>query len=147
MNYARIFQPETIAVIGVSLNNDQHPANVIYNKIHLRYPVKVYPVNPRGGQLKRDRVYASVADIPTTVDLAVIAVRAEYIPNIISDCIETGVGGATIISGGFAEIGRIELQQRIVELARKADFPFIGPNCLGSIHPANLIPFFFLVSG
>ncbi len=142
MNYARIFQPETIAVIGVSLNNDQHPANVIYNKIHLRYPVKVYPVNPRGGQLKRDRVYASVADIPTTVDLAVIAVRAEYIPNIISDCIETGVGGATIISGGFAEIGRIELQQRIVELARKADFPFIGPNCLGIYSPGKFDTFF-----
>ena len=142
MNFKRIFQPEIIAVIGVSLNNDQHPANVIYNKLHLRYPVKVYPVNPRGGQLKRDKVYKSVADIPTVVDLAVIAVRSEYVPQIISDCIESRVGGATIISGGFAEIGRLELQQRIVELANKANFPFIGPNCLGIYSPDKFDTFF-----
>jgi acetyltransferase len=64
-----------MAVAGVSLSNERHPANVIYNKIHLRYPVKVYPVNPRGGAFKRDRVYRGMEEISGPVDLAVIAVR------------------------------------------------------------------------
>ena len=54
MNFTPLFKPTTIAVAGVSLSNDRHPANVIYNKIHLRYPVKVYPVNPRGGSFQRE---------------------------------------------------------------------------------------------
>jgi acetate---CoA ligase (ADP-forming) len=142
LDFTPLFHPKTIAVFGVSLTNDRHPANVIYNKIHLRYPVKVYPVNPRGGQLQKDRVYADVGDIPARIDLAVVAARAEFVPDIIDRCIENGVGGAVIISGGFAESGRADLQERLVASARAADFPFIGPNCLGIYAPTRFDTFF-----
>ena len=142
MDFTPLFHPKTIAVLGVSLTNDRHPANVIYNKIHLRYPVKVYPVNPRGGEFQRDRVYADIADIPARIDLAVVAARAEFVPDILERCIKSGVGGAVIISGGFAESGRADLQERLVTLARTADFPFIGPNCLGIYAPTRFDTFF-----
>ena len=131
-----------MAVAGVSLANERHPANVIYNKIHLRYPVKVYPVNPKGGVFKRDRVYRGVDEIPGPVDLAVIAVRAELVPETLMQCIRKGAGGAVIISGGFAESGRADLQERITAMAREADFPFIGPNCLGIYSPGHFDTFF-----
>ncbi len=143
MDYRPLFNPQTIAVFGVSLTSDRHPANVIYNKLHLRYPVKVYPVNPHGGMLHRDKVYRDVSEIPIDIDLAVIAVRAEHVPGILENCIRSGVGGATIISGGFAEIGRTDLQDRLVEMVGPADFPFIGPNCLG-IYVPNRFDTFFL---
>ena len=142
MNFSSLFKPETIAVIGVSLSNDRHPANVIYNKIHLRYPVKVYPVNPRGGLLQRDKVYTDISEIPTRIDLAVIAVRADHVPGIMKSCIQHRVGGATVISGGFAESGREDLQTELVTMAREADFPFIGPNCLGIYAPDRFDTFF-----
>ncbi len=142
MDFTPLFHPKTIAVLVVSLTNDRHPANVIYNKIHLRYPVKVYPVNPRGGEFQRDRVYADIADIPARIDLAVVAARAEFVPDILERCIKSGVGGAVIISGGFAESGRADLQERLVTLARTADFPFIGPNCLGIYAPTRFDTFF-----
>jgi acetate---CoA ligase (ADP-forming) len=142
LDFTPLFHPKTIAVLGVSLTNDRHPANVIYNKIHLRYPVKVYPVNPRGGQFQRDRVYADIADIPARIDLAVVAARAEFVPDILERCIKNGVGGAVIISGGFAESGRADLQEKLVALARTADFPFIGPNCLGIYAPTRFDTFF-----
>ena len=131
MDFRALFEPKSMAVIGVSLNNDRHPANVIYYKNHLRYPVKVFPVNPRGGVLQGERVFAHISEIPEKVDLAVIAVRAEHVPGILSDCVQNGVGAAAVISGGFAESGRTDLQDRIVDIAREADFPFVGPNCLG----------------
>ena len=143
MDYTPLFTPQTVAVVGVSLTSDRHPANVIYNKLHLRYPVKVYPVNPQGGHLHRDRVYRDISEIPVDIDLAVIAVRAESVPGIVENCIQSRVGGATIISGGFSEIGRSDLQNRLVELAAPADFPFIGPNCLG-IYVPNRFDTFFL---
>ncbi len=142
MDFTPLFQPETIAVVGVSLTNEQHPANVIYNKIHLRYPVKVYPVNPRGGVFRRDRVYRSVEEISGPVDLVVIAVRAELVPEILAGCIRKKAGGAVIVSGGFAESGRGDLQDRVADTARAAGFPFIGPNCLGIYSPGRFDTFF-----
>jgi len=142
VNLQALFEPRTMAVIGVSLNNDRHPANVIYYKNNLRYPVKVFPVNPRGGVVQGERVFAQISEIPEKVDLAVIAVRAEHVPAILSDCIQGGVGAAAVISGGFAESGRADLQDRIVAIAREADFPFVGPNCLGIYSPAHMDTFF-----
>ncbi len=134
----KIFYPDTLAVIGVSLTNDRHPANVIYNKNHLRYPVKTFAVNPKGGFYHKEKVYRSIAEIPEKIDLAVIAVKAEFVPEILKECIDCNVGGAIIISGGFAETGRKDLQERIVEIAKNNNFPFIGPNCLGLYNPSKI---------
>jgi acyl-CoA synthetase (NDP forming) len=142
VNLKTMFKPKTLAVVGVSLTNDRHPANVIYNKNNLRFQAEVFPVNDRGGILQGEEVYPRISDIPKKVDLAAIAVRAERVPDILVQCIEAGVGGAVVISGGFAETGRRDLQDRIVSLAREADFPFIGPNCLGIYSPPYMDTFF-----
>jgi len=142
MNLRDLFKPKTMAIIGVSLTNEKHPANVIYNKNNFRLQVKVFPVNDRGGIYQGEKVYASILDIPEKVDLAVIATRAEAVPKIMEDCIQGGIGGAVVISGGFAETGNKDLQRRIVSIAREADFPFIGPNCLGIYSPPYVDTFF-----
>jgi len=142
VNLKPLFEPKTIAVIGVSLTNNLHPANVIYSKNYLRYPVTVFPVNPRGGTLQGERVFTNISEIPERVDLAVIAARADYVPGILSDCIQAGAGGAVVVSGGFAESGRQDLQDQIVTIAREAGLPFVGPNCLGIYSPAHMDTFF-----
>jgi len=138
-----LFKPSTMAVIGVSTSQDNHPANVIYTKNHLRYPVKTFPVNPKGGTLHREKLYQSVFDIEERIDMAVIAVRAEFVPKVMEDCIKKGIRGAVIVSGGFAEAGNTVLQQQVVDIAREAAFPFIGPNCLG-IYAPDYVDTFFL---
>jgi acetyltransferase len=142
VNLRSLFHPKTLAVVGVSLSNEKHPANVIYNKNNLRLQAKVFPVNERGGLYQGERVYASVLDIPERVDLAVIATRAEGVPNILADCIHAGAGAAVLISGGFAEVGNRGLQNRIVSMAKEAEFPFVGPNCLGVYSPPHVDTFF-----
>jgi acyl-CoA synthetase (NDP forming) len=142
MDFTPLFRPKTLAVVGISTANDRHPANVIYNKNHLRQKLKVFPVNGRGGNFHGETVYPRVTDIPQKVDLAVIAARAELVPEIMSDCIAAGVGGAVIVSGGFAESGQKDLQERIVSMAKEGNLPFIGPNCLGIFSPPYLDTFF-----
>ena len=142
LDFSALFKPKTLAVIGVSLHNDRHPANVIYYKNNLRFQAEAFPVNDRGGTLQGETVYARISDIPEKIDLAVIAVRAETVPNIMAECIQAEVGGAVVISGGFAEIGRKGLQDRMISLARETGFPFIGPNCLGIYSPPYMDTFF-----
>jgi len=131
-----------MAVIGVSTSQDNHPANVIYNKNHLRYPVKTFAVNSKGGLLNREPLYPGVGEIKEDIDLAVIAVRAQFVPEVMVQCIKKQVGGAVIVSGGFSEAGNAKLQKQIVDIAREADFPFIGPNCLGIFAPDHVDTFF-----
>ena len=142
MELKYLFKPSTMAVIGVSTSQDNHPANVIYTKNNLRYPVKTFPVNPKGGMLHREKLYRSIADIEENIDMAVIAVRAEFVPKVMEDCIQKGVKGAVIVSGGFAEAGNRALQQRLTDMAREAGFPFVGPNCLGIYAPDHVDTFF-----
>ena len=80
MNLKPLFEPKSMAVIGVSATNDRHPANVIFTKNNNRYPLDVYAVNPKGGDLHGIGVYPSVADIRKKIDLAVIATRADFVP-------------------------------------------------------------------
>jgi acetyltransferase len=142
MELKYLFKPSTMAVIGVSTSQDNHPANVIYTKNNLRYPVKTFPVNPKGGMLHREKLYRTIADIEECIDMAVIAVRAEFVPRVMEDCIQKGVKGAVIVSGGFAEAGNADLQRRLVDIAKAADFPFVGPNCLGIYAPDHVDTFF-----
>lgn len=145
MDFRTLFEPKTMAVIGLSLSNERHPANIIYNKNYFRYPVKVFGVNPKGGMYHKEKVYRSISEIPEKIDLAIIAVRAEHVPGVLRECIESWVGGAAVISGGFAETGRNDLKQQFVEIAAKADFPVIGPNCLG-IYSSGMVDSLFLPS-
>jgi acetyltransferase len=142
INFDPLFKPTTVAVVGVSQTNDRHPANIIFHKLLLRYPVNVYGVNPKGGHIQREKIYQTLSDIPNDVDHAVIAVKAEGVPEVIEACIEKGVGGATIVSGGFAESGRQDLQDRVIALAAEAGLPVIGPNCLGIYVPRKFDTFF-----
>ena len=143
MDLKPLFEPKTMVVFGVSSSNYQHPANVIFTKNLHRYPVRVYAVNPRGGSINGQTIYKSISDISEKIDLAVIAVRAESVPDVLSECINSHVRCAAIISGGFKEVGRTDLQDRAVSMASEANLPFIGPNCLG-IYTPSLVDTFFL---
>jgi len=145
MDLEKIFKPDTMAVIGVSLTNETHPANVIYNKNRFRYDARAFAVNPRGGRIRGDVLYKRLEEIPEKIDLAVIAVKAELVLSVVEECISAGVKGAVIVSGGFAETGLSDLQDRLVALAREAQFPFIGPNCLG-VYAAPRMDTFFIPS-
>lgn len=138
----RMLEPRTIAVVGVSLSNHMNPANVIYNKNHLRYRARAFCVNPRGGELYGEKVFKKISEIPEKIDLAVLSVRAEFVPEILEESIDSGVSGAIIISGGFSETGRSDLSERIVRIAERSKFPFIGPNCIGVYSPPYADTFF-----
>jgi acyl-CoA synthetase (NDP forming) len=138
----RLLEPRSIAVIGVSLGNPFHPTNIIYHKNRLRYRAATYGINPKGGELFGETIYANLEQIPEAVEVAVVGVRAELVPGALRQCIRAGLAGAIVISGGFAETGRGDLQAEVAELSRVHDFPVIGPNCLGVFSPPAMDTFF-----
>lgn len=82
--------------------------------------------------------YRSIHDIPDPVDLAVVAVPAEHVPQAVADCGEHGVQGLVVISAGYAESGPEgrERQRELVRHARAYGMRIIGPNAFGVINTA-----------
>ncbi|HDP79489.1 MAG TPA: CoA-binding protein [Spirochaetes bacterium] len=142
MNLKKIFEPETLCVIGVSTSNPFHPANVIFSKNKLRYKNRAYCVNPNGGDIYGDRIYRSIAEVPEKIDVAVLAVRSDMAPGALEELIAAGASGAIIISGGFAETGNLSLQEQLIAIAAENSFPVVGPNCLGIYSPPRIDTFF-----
>ena len=77
--------------------------------------------------------YTTVGDIPGEVDVAIVAVPAEAVQDVVLDCAAKGVHGLVVISSGFAETGEEgrQRQRRLVGLSRSYGLRLIGPNCLG----------------
>lgn len=143
-NLDMVFNPATVAVIGVSITNPFHPANIIFNKNYYGNECEVYAVNPKGGELERRTVYKSLGDLPCTPDMAVVAVRAHLVPDVARECAKVGVRTMVVISGGFAEMGPEgkALQDELLDICDEGSITLIGPNCFGVYSPPMVDTFF-----
>ena len=95
------------------------------------YKGQIFPVNPNEGEILGLKCYPSVKEIPHHVDLAVIAVPAKAVPQVMEECGRKHVKAAVIISGGFSEVGEKALEDEVRRIANKHKIAVIGPNCLG----------------
>jgi len=130
-NLDPIFKPKTMAVIGVSTTNPLFPGTIIYNKNLHEYPVKVFAVNAKGGSLEGNPIYKTITEVPAKVDLAVLVIKAKYVPEELKKCGEAGVKSCIVVSGGFAEVGHSCLEEELIKISKEYSLPFMGPNCIG----------------
>jgi acetyltransferase len=132
-----LFRPRSVAVIGATEKEGSVGRTVLWNLISSPFGGTVFPVNPKRSSILGIKAYASLADVPDAVDLAVIVTPAATAPGLMEECAEKGVRGAIIISAGFREVGEegAELERRVLEVARRARIRVVGPNCLGIMNP------------
>ena len=131
-----VFEPRTVAVIGASRHRGSIGAEIFHNLSAGGFTGKALPVNPHAAEVGGVPAYRSVRDVPGHVDLAVVAVPAAAVVDVVDDCIAKRVGAIVVISAGFGETGE---QGRTVELAlrervRAAGIRMIGPNCMGVVN-------------
>ena len=100
-----LFNPRSVAVVGVSASKDNLGRNIIKNLVNFGYQGKIYPVGPRSGEVEGLSIYSSVTEIPDAVDVAVILTPARFVPEIVAQCGGRGVRWAVIQTAGFRESG------------------------------------------
>ena len=140
MNLDFLFYPQSVAVIGAS-NKPGKIGNSIMRSVTRQFSGEVYPVNIKGEDIEVNgrsfKSYRSILEIPGEVDVAVIAVPARFVPDVIDECGQKGVKAAVVISAGFKEAGNAELEEELVRRARKWGIRLVGPNCLGVTNIEN----------
>lgn len=130
----RMFAPRSIAVIGAGESPDKVGHAIMDSIVTGGFPGAVYPVHPKHEKILGYQVYKDVSDLPEIPDLAVVALNQHSTVKMTARLREMGVSGASVIAGGYTEMGADgeELQARLRDAA--GDMPLVGPNTLGFLN-------------
>jgi acetyl coenzyme A synthetase (ADP forming)-like protein len=142
-NLRHVFEPDSIAVIGASPKTGKLGHVVLKNIIDASFQGRIYPVNPKYKEVLWHRCYPDVHSIPGKLDLAVFAIPSEPIPGVMEQCGRKGVKGAIVLSAGFGEIGRKDLDEKLSKAVKKYGIAMVGPNCLGALDPSKRLDTLF----
>ena len=124
------FNPSSIAVIGASDTVGSVGYEIMKNLLE-DFPGELYPINIKQKPIFGKPSYKSILDVPKTIEMAVIAIPAQYVADVLEECGKKGVKGVVIVSGGFSEIGEKEREANLLEISNKYGIRIIGPNCIG----------------
>ncbi|MHC1624858.1 MAG: acetate--CoA ligase family protein [Methermicoccaceae archaeon] len=126
--------PKRVAVIGASPNQKKVGGALLSNL--LGFSGDVYPINPKYDHIGKLKCYPSVLDAPPC-ELAIIAVPASIVPEVMEQCGDAGVKAVVVISAGFKETGvpGLTLERGLLEIAKRYGIRVLGPNCLGISNP------------
>ena len=134
-----IFNPKSIAVIGASPKGGIG-TDILSNLINQGFVNNggiVYPIHPKDDQILNTKVYPSVLDVPSDIDLAIIVIPSQLVVAVMNQIVQKNIKGVIVISAGFKEIGEegAVLEETIKNICLQNNITLMGPNCLGVINP------------
>ena len=101
----RFFSPKSVAIIGASRRQDTIGRALVRHMVLGNFAGRIHVVNPSADSVAGMPAWKTVAEIPGDVDVAIVAVPAEAVQDVVLDCAAKGVHGLVVISSGFAETG------------------------------------------
>lgn len=137
-NLERLFQPQSIALIGASTRPNSVGAVVLRNLIDSGFKGHVMMVNPHHKSVAGIRCFPNTRALPEVPDLAIIATPPSTVPSVIGELAAAGTKAAVVLTAGFGEDkggNGQALQQAILDEARPHLLRIVGPNCLGILNP------------
>ncbi len=134
-----VFAPKCVAVIGATERQGSVGRRVLWALLTSPFGGTVFPVSKDRQSVLGIKAYPNVADVPESVDLAVIVTPATTVPGVIGECVQAGVKAAIVISAGFREYGPegADLERQILDQVKGSQMRVIGPNCLGVMNPVS----------
>jgi len=131
------FEPKSIAVAGVSADPNKLGSIIFTNMIENRkkgiLKAPVYALNPARNRIGEHPCYPSIDALPEVPELLIIAVPEAQTLSLIKAAAKAGVEAAVMITGGYAEIGKGDVEREIGKVAAKHGMRILGPNTIGLV--------------
>ncbi|MCQ2086101.1 MAG: acetate--CoA ligase family protein [archaeon] len=135
-------RPKAIAIIGATNDQTKIGGMLVRNLINAGFDKsKIFPINPKGGEIQGIRAYKSVLDVGEPIDLAVISIKSAYVVPEMDNLNKANIRHAIILTAGFKEDSKegAELERQLVLKAKEYGIRILGPNCFGMMDPKNKI--------
>jgi acyl-CoA synthetase (NDP forming)/RimJ/RimL family protein N-acetyltransferase len=137
----RLLNPRSVAVVGASADPGKIGHLILTNLLRAGFTGPIFPVNPNARSINGILAYPNLLDVPGEIDLAVLAIPASDVAEVVAECSARGVHGLVVISSGFGESGDeqarsagLDAQRVLVSQARSHGMRVVGPNCLGVLN-------------
>ena len=105
IDLSRFLNPRGVAVVGVSNDATRIGGQALRLLTDFGYAGRIYPVNPKYGDIKGLTCYPDLLSVPQPCDVALIALSAERVAGAIEQCGKAGIPFALVLAGGFGEVG------------------------------------------
>ena len=142
------FEPRSIAVAGVSADPSKLGSIIFQNLLENRTKgilrASVYALNPIHGSVGGSRAYPSVESLPEAPELLIVAVPEPQTEALVASAARAGVKAAIIVTSGYAETGKKDVESRMAKAAAKSGMRIIGPNTIGVVDPYSGVDSLFL---
>ncbi len=135
VNMNNFFNPRTVAIIGAS-DHVEKVGGILLKKA-LASKLEVIPINISHDSLFGKKCFKSVLDYSGNIDLAVIAIPAEFVVKALEECGKKDIKNVVLISAGFSEVNNKKGVEDIVKIADKYGIRFLGSNCFGTCNPSK----------
>ena len=138
----RLLQPRSIAIVGISPEPGSIGGAVLANLKRFDYPGEIHLVSRKQQEIEGRATIASIDELPTGIDAAVLAIPAAAVKDALKSCERRSIGAAVIYASGFAELGAEgrAAQDDMARQAREAGILINGPNCIGFANFCDRIP-------
>ncbi len=136
LDLSRLLAPSAIAIVGASTNPQSIGGQPLRYMQQFGYKGGLYPVNPGKADIQGVPCFNSVLDILAPCDVAVVAVAARRVPQVIRDCGTAHIPYAVVLSAGFDEVGGAgsDLQKELQTAITQSGVRLLGPNCTGIVN-------------
>ena len=130
---SNILNPKSVALIGASRNPTSFSYTYLSIMKNYGYQGRIHPINPRADSILDLKCYPSILDVLDEIDLAIVVTARQIAATSVEECVEKGVRGIMLLTGGFAELGEAgkAAQDEFVHQAKEKGIRVIGPNTLG----------------
>ena len=133
MKLDKLLKPKTVAIIGA---NDKPGFGGDTTRNYLKFSRNLdnlYLIHPKKEELFGYKVYKSILECPTDVDLAIICTSQKTVIPLLEECAQKHVGGAVVFASGYSEVGAAGkvLQEELIKKANELGIAIMGPNCAG----------------
>ena len=131
-----LFKPRSVALAGASARPGSLGRAVLDNLRRAGFAGPIHLINPRHQQIDDAPCYASVAALPQTPDLLVVAAPREAVAELVEAAAARGVQAAIVITADPSH-GEGSLGAQLREIAARTGIRVVGPNCLGVMSPVG----------
>jgi acyl-CoA synthetase (NDP forming) len=132
---ARLIAPQSVAIVGISPRARSFGMRTLENLTHYRGAVHL--VNAKYDKIGGRPCYPSLAALPSKPDCVVLVLPREAVEPVLKEAAAAGAGSVIVYASGYGEMARDDAtleQERLAAIAREAQMPMLGPNCMGMVN-------------
>ncbi len=127
------FNPKSLVLVGASERPGSIGGMLAKHLLEGKFEGELYFTNLKRESIFNQKCYPNLEALPADPELAVIAIPAKFVPAELENCAKRNIHHAIVLSGGFSEVGNVDLENELIRVAKEHDIRIIGPNCAGIV--------------